>query len=125
MLPASPGLVRAALNCRFCCPPVAARWEERPQPNHSWNKFLEAKRKELQRLNGAYKNTLKNANVELLEGFGRVVDAHTVDIGGKQFTVSGRFQAVVSSKLVRLPNDGQGNAIHSCGTTPAAKTVFT
>lgn len=49
---------------------------------------MEAKRKELQRLNGAYKNTLKNANVELLEGFGKIVDPHTVDINGKQYTVS-------------------------------------
>ncbi|KAF6238213.1 hypothetical protein COO60DRAFT_1653034, partial [Scenedesmus sp. NREL 46B-D3] len=34
-------------------------WEERGLPSHSWTTFLEAKRKELQRLNGAYKNTLK------------------------------------------------------------------
>lgn len=58
-------------------------------PSHSWTTFLEAKRKELQRLNGAYKNTLKNANVELIEGFGKVVDGHTVDISGKKYTVSG------------------------------------
>ncbi|KAG2453963.1 hypothetical protein HYH02_001010 [Chlamydomonas schloesseri] len=47
---------------------------------HSWTGFIEAKRKELQRLNGAYKNTLKNAKVELVEGRGRVVDAHTVEV---------------------------------------------
>jgi hypothetical protein len=44
-------------------PSHARRWEEKPLPAHSWNSFLDAKRKELQRLNGAYKNTLKNAGV--------------------------------------------------------------
>jgi glutathione reductase (NADPH) len=63
-------------------------------PSHSWTTFLEAKRKELQRLNGAYKNTLKNANVELLEGFGRIVDAHTVDVSGKRYTVGAAARAL-------------------------------
>jgi pyruvate/2-oxoglutarate dehydrogenase complex dihydrolipoamide dehydrogenase (E3) component len=71
--------------CCVCC--CCCSWEERGVPSHSWTTFLEAKRKELQRLNGAYKNTLKNANVELLEGFGRIVDAHTVDVSGKRYTV--------------------------------------
>jgi pyruvate/2-oxoglutarate dehydrogenase complex dihydrolipoamide dehydrogenase (E3) component len=80
--------------CCYACAAAAAAaaaalcsWEERGAPSHSWTTFLEAKRKELQRLNGAYKNTLKNANVELLEGFGRIVDAHTVDVSGKRYTV--------------------------------------
>lgn len=67
--------------CSLC------RWEERPQPPHNWTKFIEAKRKELQRLNNAYKNTLSNAKVELLQGFGKVLDPHTVDIDGKKYTV--------------------------------------
>ena len=41
---------------------------------------MEAKRKELQRLNGAYKNTLSNAKVTLLEGRGKIVGPHTVDV---------------------------------------------
>jgi hypothetical protein len=57
-------------------------------PEHSWTKFIEAKRKELQRLNNAYKNTLSNAKVELLQGFGKIVDPHTVDVDGKKYTVS-------------------------------------
>lgn len=31
--------------------------------SHEWGAFMEAKRKELTRLNGAYKNTLNNAKV--------------------------------------------------------------
>jgi glutathione reductase (NADPH) len=63
-------------------------------PEHSWTKFIEAKRKELQRLNNAYKNTLSNAKVELLQGFGKIVDPHTVDVDGKKYTVSMRVPAL-------------------------------
>lgn len=35
-------------------------------PPHNWNRMIEAKRKELQRLNGAYSNTLKNAKVRCM-----------------------------------------------------------
>eukprot|EP00878_Enallax_costatus_P019416 GHUV01020486.1.p1 GENE.GHUV01020486.1~~GHUV01020486.1.p1 ORF type:complete len:362 (+),score=107.11 GHUV01020486.1:197-1282(+) len=91
---------------------VGFGWEDRPLPHHSWTKFLEAKRKELQRLNGAYKNTLKNANVELLEGFGRVVDPHTVVIGGKQYTAKNILVAV-GGKPTRLPLPGADLCITS------------
>lgn len=69
------------------CVAVCCRWEERELPHHNWTKFIDAKRKELQRLNNAYKNTLSNAQVELLQGFGKVVDPHTVDVDGKKYTV--------------------------------------
>jgi pyruvate/2-oxoglutarate dehydrogenase complex dihydrolipoamide dehydrogenase (E3) component len=69
-------------------PHCARRWEERELPHHSWTKFIDAKRKELQRLNNAYKNTLSNAKVELLQGFGKILDAHTVDVDGTKYTVS-------------------------------------
>ncbi|WIA30313.1 hypothetical protein OEZ86_000401 [Tetradesmus obliquus] len=84
---------------------VGFGWEERGVPSHSWTTFLEAKRKELQRLNGAYKNTLKNASVELLEGFGRIVDAHTVDVSGKRYTAKNILIAV-GGKPTKLPIPG-------------------
>ncbi|GFR45297.1 hypothetical protein Agub_g6654 [Astrephomene gubernaculifera] len=52
---------------------------------HSWTSFIEAKRKELQRLNNAYKNTLNNAKVTLIEGRGRLVDPHTVEVDGRRY----------------------------------------
>ncbi|KXZ48583.1 hypothetical protein GPECTOR_26g486 [Gonium pectorale] len=72
---------------------------------HSWTAFIEAKRKELQRLNGAYKNTLKNAKVELIEGRGRVVDGHTVEVDGKRFTARNILIAV-GGRPTKLPIPG-------------------
>lgn len=44
------------------------------------------KNAELQRLTGIYKNILKNAGVTLIEGRGKIVDPHTVDVDGKLYT---------------------------------------
>jgi len=47
-------------------------------------RFIENKNKEILRLNGIYKNMLTNAGVELIDGYAKLVDAHTVDIDGKK-----------------------------------------
>ncbi len=108
------------------------RWEDKGLPGHDWQRMLEAKRKELQRLNGAYKNTLNNAKarstrqrraahastaaaqggadphcpaaqrtcarvcpqVTVLEGRGKVLDAHTVEVDGKRYTARNIVVAV-------------------------------
>ncbi|CAA6662740.1 unnamed protein product [Spirodela intermedia] len=44
------------------------------------------KNAELQRLTGIYKNILKNANVKLIEGRGKIVDPHTIDVDGKIYS---------------------------------------
>lgn len=64
------------------------------QLSHSWTAFIEAKRKELQRLNNAYKNTLNGAKVTLIEGRGKVVDAHTVEVDGKRYRAKNILIAV-------------------------------
>ena len=43
--------------------------------------FMAAKRKELMRLNGAYQNTLGGAKVTLMEGRGKVLGPHEVEVG--------------------------------------------
>jgi len=44
------------------------------------------KNAELQRLTGIYKNILENAGVTLIEGRGKIVDPHTVDVDGKLYS---------------------------------------
>ncbi|KAG2495814.1 hypothetical protein HYH03_006055 [Edaphochlamys debaryana] len=69
--------------------------------SHSWTAFIDAKRKELLRLNNAYKNTLNNAKVTLVEGRGKVVDAHTVEVDGKRYRAKNILIAV-GGKPTRL-----------------------
>jgi glutathione reductase (NADPH) len=50
---------------------------------------MDKKNKELQRLNGVYDKLLAKAGVTYIEGRGKLVDAHTVDVDGKRYTVRG------------------------------------
>lgn len=61
-------------------------WQVGGQPTLDWPSFLAKKNAELQRLNRVYMNMLKNSGVDYIEGRGRLVDAHTVDVGGKTVT---------------------------------------
>jgi glutathione reductase (NADPH) len=54
--------------------------------NHNWEKMIDAKNTELDRLHGIYVNLLNNANVERFHGRGTVVDPHTVSVDGKHIT---------------------------------------
>ncbi|XP_074316793.1 glutathione reductase, chloroplastic [Silene latifolia] len=61
-------------------------WSYDTEPKHDWSTMMANKNAELQRLTGIYKNILKNANVQLIEGRGKIVDAHTVDVDGKLYS---------------------------------------
>lgn len=51
-----------------------------------WARLVEAKDRELDRLNGIYVRMLRDAGVQLIEGFARIVDPHTVEVGGRRIT---------------------------------------
>lgn len=51
-----------------------------------WSKLLANKNTEIQRLNGVYKNLLDGTGVETINGRATIVDAHTVEIEGSQYT---------------------------------------
>lgn len=55
-------------------------------PPFDWPTLLANKDREIDRLNQVYINLLRNAGVELFEGSGRLVDAHTVEVGGRTYT---------------------------------------
>lgn len=57
-----------------------------PEPSFEWATLRDNVQKEVMRLNGIYKNILKNAKVELVVGRGRLMDAHTVAVGDKMVT---------------------------------------
>ncbi len=55
-----------------------------------WPHFLSKKNEELKRLNGVYMKLLSNAGVEFIEGRGKLIDEHTVEVDGKRYTVRNR-----------------------------------
>ncbi|CAL9750804.1 unnamed protein product [Musa acuminata subsp. burmannicoides] len=61
-------------------------WTYEADPMHDWSTLIANKNAELQRLTGIYKNILQNSGVTLIEGRGKIVDPHTVDVDGKHYT---------------------------------------
>ncbi|ERN01431.1 hypothetical protein AMTR_s00002p00266310 [Amborella trichopoda] len=61
-------------------------WSYPADPKHEWSILMANKNAELQRLTGIYKNVLNNAGVTLIEGRGKIVDPHTVDVDGKLYS---------------------------------------
>ncbi|CAK7349578.1 unnamed protein product [Dovyalis caffra] len=61
-------------------------WKYDNEPLHDWSTLMANKNAELQRLTGIYKNILNNAGVTLIEGRGKIVDPHTVDVDGKLYS---------------------------------------
>ncbi|CAL5206952.1 unnamed protein product [Lathyrus oleraceus] len=102
-------------------------WRYDSEPKHDWSSLIANKNAELQRLTGIYKNTLKNAGVKLIEGRGKIVDAHTVDVDGKLYSakhilvsvggrpfipdIPGKEYAIDSDAALDLPSKPQKIAI--------------
>ena len=66
------------------------------EPTFDWAKLQAAKNKELERLDGVYRRLLRDSGVQLIEGRGRVVDAHTVEVNGQHYT-AGRILVATGS----------------------------
>ncbi|KAL0925820.1 hypothetical protein M5K25_004190 [Dendrobium thyrsiflorum] len=60
-------------------------WNYEADPKHDWSTLMANKTAELHRLTGIYKNILKNAGVTLIEGRGKIVGPHAVDVNGKRY----------------------------------------
>ncbi|KAK6937605.1 Pyridine nucleotide-disulfide oxidoreductase, dimerization domain, partial [Dillenia turbinata] len=69
-------------------------WKYDAEPTHDWSTLMANKNAELQRLTAIYKNILKNAGVQLIEGRGKIVDPHTVDVDGKIYSARNILIAV-------------------------------
>ncbi|MFP2926347.1 glutathione-disulfide reductase [Pyxidicoccus sp. 3LG] len=77
-----------------------------PEPTFDWGKLLAAKDQELKRLGGVYARLLRDSGVTVVEGRGRLVDAHTVEVAGKQYTAE-RILVATGSRPY-LPPDVTG-----------------
>ena len=62
-------------------------WTVAP-PSFDWGTLIANKNKEIDRLEGIYRKLLKDANCTLYETRGRVIDPHTVEMGGKRVTAA-------------------------------------
>ncbi|MFK7839950.1 MAG: glutathione-disulfide reductase [Bdellovibrionales bacterium] len=57
-------------------------WDVPEDIAFDWTTLIQNQRNEVKRLNSAYEKTLKNAGVDILNGYARFVDAHTLDVDG-------------------------------------------
>ncbi|MDY7218958.1 glutathione-disulfide reductase [Denitrificimonas sp. JX-1] len=56
------------------------------QKGFNWNTLISNKNTEIERLNEIYKKLLINSGVTLINGHAKIVDTHTVEVEGKQYT---------------------------------------
>lgn len=66
-----------------------------------WNKLVANKNVEIKRLNGVYENLLINAGVKILRSRARIVDAHTIAIGGER--VAAKYILVATGGWPTVP----------------------
>ena len=53
---------------------------------HDWGKLIAAKDREITRLEGLYRKLLSGAGAAVFDGHATLVDAHTVEVGGKRMS---------------------------------------
>ncbi|WP_026986470.1 glutathione-disulfide reductase [Fodinicurvata fenggangensis] len=58
------------------------------KPEFDWKTLIANKDREIARLNGIYEKLLNNAGVEIFESRARLLDEHTIDVGGKRVTAA-------------------------------------
>lgn len=56
------------------------------EPSFDWATLINNKNAEIERLNGIYQRLLVESGVELLNGHGKIVDAHTVEVNGQCYS---------------------------------------
>lgn len=71
------------------------------QATLSWPRLIEAKDREIARLSAIYEKNLDLANVTVLHGAARVIDAHTIEINGQR--ISAQHILVATGSTPHLP----------------------
>lgn len=86
----------------------------------NWSTLRDHKTTEISRLNGVYNNILANANVEVINGRGKIIDPHTIEVGDRKYTAEriliavggwpfvpefpGKEHAITSNEIFDLEN---------------------
>ncbi|PCE23787.1 glutathione-disulfide reductase [Paraburkholderia acidicola] len=83
-----------------------------PEAHFDWARLIEAKNKEVDRLNGIYIKMLNDAGVEIVHGRGKLIDAHTVEVGERIVTAE-RILIATGSRPHLPPTPGIEHAITS------------
>ena len=69
-------------------------------PTFNWEALKANRAKEISRLNGIYLNLLDGAGVNIIKGWARLVDAHTVAVGDKHYTAKNILISTGGTALV-------------------------
>ena len=77
-------------------------WTVPGAPAHDWASLVASKNEEITRLTGVYGRILTGAGVTVMEGRGKLVDAHTVDVDGKRHTA--RHIVVATGGRAHVPD---------------------
>ncbi|XP_058101527.1 glutathione reductase, chloroplastic-like [Magnolia sinica] len=92
-------------------------WELREPIEFNWKKLLHNKTQEIIRLNGIYKRLLSSSGVTMLEGEGKVIDSHGVELtqpdGAKRQYSAKHILIATGSRAQRPSIPGQELAITS------------
>ena len=70
------------------CAVAANRWKLHGKPEFDIHTLQQNKRRELERLSDTYKDNLEKAEVQFIEGRGKLIDQNTVEVNGSQYKVS-------------------------------------
>jgi glutathione reductase (NADPH) len=82
------------------------------EPALDWRALIEARNREIDRLNGIYLGMLEKAGVELVKGRGRVTGPNTVEFEGRSLTAE-RILVAVGAKPTLLETPGIEHVITS------------
>jgi glutathione reductase (NADPH) len=86
-------------------------WNQ-PQCAFDWQQFIAAKEQEIHRLSQVHNQKLEKAGVELIKGKATFIDAHTLDVAGRQITAD-KILIAVGAKDVKPEMPGSENTITS------------
>ncbi|MGE0718258.1 MAG: glutathione-disulfide reductase [Alphaproteobacteria bacterium] len=81
-------------------------------PVHDWPTLIAAKDREIGRLEGIYRKLLTDAGVTPIEGRGRLLDRHTVEVAGRRWTAD-RILIATGARPVIPDIPGREHAITS------------